>query len=80
MKGTFVGYRKSYKAYIIYVLGERHIEFNIDVKFHEYATFKCSKEIQCDSNMKNHETHMMEDPNFGSPHSIVERENPKESQ
>ena len=39
-KGTFVGYRKSFKAYEIYVPGERHIEVSQDVTFHEEDEFQ----------------------------------------
>ena len=47
--------------------------------FQEEVAFKRSKELQCDSNMVEHETLMMEDPDSSSPHSDVERENPEES-
>ena len=39
-KGTFVGYNETSKAFIIYVLGERHVEVSQDVTFHEEETFK----------------------------------------
>ena len=78
-KWNFVVYSKSSKAYRIYVPSERHIEVNKDVTFHEDVIFKRSKEIQCDSNMEEHETPMMEDLVYGSPHSDVERENLEES-
>ena len=40
MKGTFVGYIKSPKAYKIYVSSERHIEVIQDVTFHEEDAFQ----------------------------------------
>ena len=59
-KGTFFGYSESSKSYRIYVPGQIHIEVSRDVTFHEEASFKHSKEIQCDSDMEEHETPMME--------------------
>ena len=47
-KGTFVGYNETSKAFIIYVLGERHVEVNQDMTFQEEETFKQSKDIECD--------------------------------
>ena len=44
MKGTFVGYRNSSKAYRIYIKGH-HIEINRDVIFNESIAFKKSKEL-----------------------------------
>jgi hypothetical protein len=48
-KGIFVEYNETSKAYMIYVPGERHIEFSRDVSFHEEATFKHSIELQLDT-------------------------------
>jgi hypothetical protein len=44
-KGIFVGYSETFKAYIIYVPGQRYIEVSMDVTFHEEAAFKQSKEL-----------------------------------
>jgi hypothetical protein len=44
-KGIFVGYSETSKAYRIYVLSQRHIEVSRDVRFHEEAAFKHSKEL-----------------------------------
>ena len=63
-KGMLVGYSESSKTYKIYVLGERHIEVNWDVTFHEEVAFKRSKEIQYDINMEEHDTSMKKDPNL----------------
>ena len=78
-KGTFVCYRESSKAYIIYVSGERHVEVSITVKFNKEDAFMHTKEIHCDSHVEEHDTPMMEDPNFGSPHLDVEREKLEEN-
>ena len=56
--GNFAGYNESYKAYKIYVPGERHVEVNRDVLFHEKEKCKRSKEIQYDTNTKDHVTPM----------------------
>ena len=61
-KGTFFCYSESYKSYLIYVPGKRHIEISKDVPFHEEDAFKLSKELQYYTNMDSHETRMMEDP------------------
>ena len=42
-KGTFVRYSDTSKEFRIYVPGERHVEVNRDVTFHEEETFKWSK-------------------------------------
>jgi hypothetical protein len=42
--GTFVGYRKTSKAYKIYILGQRQIEVSRDVAFNEEIAFKRSRE------------------------------------
>ena len=73
-KGTFISYSKSSKSYRIYVPGERHIEFNGDVTFHEESTLKHSKDTQYDTDMEEHETPKMEDPYLGSSLSNVERQ------
>ena len=39
-KGTFVGYNESSKAYIIYILGSRHIEVSRDVTFEDEMAVK----------------------------------------
>ena len=74
-KGNFVGYNESSIAYMIYVLGERHIEVSRDVTFHEEAAFKRTKEIQYDTETQEHETPMMENPYIDSNPSDVQREN-----
>ena len=38
-KGVFVGYSDYSKAYRVYISGQRHIEVNRDVIFHEEAVF-----------------------------------------
>ena len=43
MKGTFVGYKNSSKAYRIYMRDGYHIELSYDVIFDESITFKKSK-------------------------------------
>lgn len=48
-KGIFVGYSESFKAYRIYVPGQRQIEVSRDVIFHEEAVFRKSKELQLES-------------------------------
>ena len=48
-KGGFFGYTKNFKAYKIYVPGQRKIEVSRDVTFHEEAAFKKSKELQQES-------------------------------
>jgi hypothetical protein len=48
-KGTFVGYNETSKAYRIYVPGQKFIEVNRDVTFHEEASFRHSKELPCDT-------------------------------
>ena len=67
-KGTFVGYSESSKAYRIYELGERHIELNRDVTFHEEATFNRLKQIPYDTDTEENETPMSDDPETNSPH------------
>ena len=54
-KGIFVGYSETSKAYRIYVPGQRHIEVNRDVTFHEEAAFCQFKELQFDTDMEEHE-------------------------
>jgi hypothetical protein len=44
-----VGYSETSKAYQIYVPGKKFIEVSRDVTFHEEATFRCSREIPCDT-------------------------------
>jgi hypothetical protein len=44
--GVFVGYSENSKAYKIYVPGQRQIEVNRDVTFHEETAFKKSRELQ----------------------------------
>jgi hypothetical protein len=64
-KGVFVGYSKNSKDYMIYVLGQRHIEVIRDVTFHEEDVFKKSIEIEKESeavhpaspSSKNEESH-----------------------
>jgi len=51
-KGIFMGYSETSKAYNIYIPGERHIEVSSDVSFHEYVSFKSSKELDLDTNME----------------------------
>eukprot|EP00253_Pinus_taeda_P032228 PITA_32228 len=48
MKGTFVGYNNSSKAYRIYMKDEHNIEVSHDVIFDESITFKKSKELSID--------------------------------
>ena len=48
MKGTFVGYNNSSKAYRIYIKGGHHIEVSHDVIFDESITFKKTKELFID--------------------------------
>ena len=51
-KGIFFGYNETSKAFIIYVLGERHVEVSWDVTFHEEETFNWSKEIEFDPEIR----------------------------
>jgi len=48
-KGIFVGYNETSKVYRIYVPGQRNIEVNMDVRFHEQVAFKHSKELTLDT-------------------------------
>lgn len=52
VKGIFVGYSNSSKAYIISMKDEHHIEVNCDVIFDGSITFKKSKELSIDSDDK----------------------------
>ena len=47
-KGIFVGYSDNSKAYSIYVAGQRYIEVNRDMIFHEEAVFRQTKELPKD--------------------------------
>ena len=49
MRGTFVGYNNSSKAYIIYIKEGNHISISQDVIFDESITFNKSKELPMDS-------------------------------
>ena len=60
-KGAFVGYSETSKEFRIYVPGERHVEVSEDVTFHGEATFKKSKEIECDPEIEEVEAHIYED-------------------
>ena len=55
-KETFVGYCKSSKAYRIYILGSRKIEFNPDVTFEEEMAIRKGRgsdmEIDDDEEMR----------------------------
>ena len=44
-KGIFVGYSDCSKAYRVYIPGQRYIEVNRDVIFHEEAVFRKTLEI-----------------------------------
>jgi hypothetical protein len=48
-KDTFVGYSETSKAYRIYVPGQKFIEVNGDVTFHEEVAFRRSREFLCDT-------------------------------
>lgn len=48
VKGTFVGYSNSCKAYRIYMKDGHHIEVSRDVIFYESIAFKKSKELSID--------------------------------
>ena len=45
-KGIFVGCCEGYKAFIIHIPGQHHIEINRDVTFDEDAALKKSKQCQ----------------------------------
>ncbi len=49
IKGIFVGYSLSSKAYRIYIKEGRHIEVSRDVIFDENQAYKRSKDIPIDS-------------------------------
>lgn len=49
IKGIFLGYNESSKAYKVYIPGQRKIEVSQDVTFHEEATLKKSKELQLET-------------------------------
>ena len=49
MKGTFIGYSNSSKAYRIYMIDGHHIEVSRDVIFDESIAFKKSNELSIDS-------------------------------
>ena len=72
-KGTFVGYSETSKAFRIYVPGERHVEVSRDVTFHEEATFKWSKELECDLETKEDKDRISEDHDDNSSPSHVQR-------
>ena len=44
-KGIFVGYTDCSKAYRVYIPGQRHIEVNRDVIFHEESVFRKELEL-----------------------------------
>jgi hypothetical protein len=69
-KGTFVGYSKISKAYKIYVPGQKFIEVNRDMTFHEEASFRRSIELSCDT--EEHEAPSLEPSD--SPLTDVQRE------
>ena len=50
MKGTFVGYNNSSKAYRTYIKEGHRIEVSRDVIFDESIAFKKSKDLLMDSN------------------------------
>ena len=54
-KGVFVGYSETSKAYQIYVPGQRFIEVNRDVTFHEEVAFRHSREIPLDAGLEEQE-------------------------
>jgi len=49
IKGIFVGYSESSKAYRVYIPAQRKIAVSRDVTFHEEATFRTSKELQLET-------------------------------
>ena len=55
-KGIFVVYSETSKAYRIYVPGQRFIEVNREVTFHEEVAFRCSREMSVDARMEEQET------------------------
>ena len=67
-----MGYSETYKAFKIYVLGERHIEVSRYVTFYEEATFKKSKELECE--IEGNESPISEDLDDDSSPSDVQRE------
>ena len=77
-KGTFVGYSETPKAFRIYVPGERHVEVSQDVTFHEEATFKWSKELECDPEIDEIEISTSENHENDPSPSEIQRENPIE--
>jgi hypothetical protein len=64
IKGTFVGYNESSKAYQIYIPGQRQIEVRRDVTFEEEIAFQRSKESQMET----------DNEKVPSPPSTVQRE------
>lgn len=75
IKGTFVGYNETSKAYQIYVLGQRQSDFSRDVTYDEDATFYRSREYHLDIDMDEHYApHDADDPVSNSPCSYVKRE------
>jgi hypothetical protein len=64
IKGTFVGYNESLKAYRIYILGQRQIEVSRDVIFEEEIAFRRSRESQME----------IDSETVPSPPSAVQRE------
>jgi len=72
-KGVFVGYCENFKAYRIYVLGQRQIEVCRDVTFHEEVTSKKSRELQQDL-----EAVQATSPSSKNEESNDQREEPRE--
>ena len=70
-KGTFVGYSETSKAFKIYLPCESHVEVSQDVTFHEEATFKQLKELECDPETKEVEAPISQDHDDDSSLSYV---------
>jgi hypothetical protein len=71
-KGTFMGYSETSKSYRIYIPGQKFIEVSRDVTFHEEASFRWARELQCDSKEQ-------EDLPLDSPYSPLPDEQREET-
>jgi hypothetical protein len=65
-KGTFVGYNTS-KVYMIYILGQCHIEANRDVTFDEEVAFRKSRKSHVEIDSEEQEAPKDKGTNTSSP-------------
>ena len=72
-KGIFVGYSETWKAYRIYIPGQRFIEVRRDVTFHEEVAFRRSREISIDAGLEEQEAPAVSDGSLDEPPSPKEQ-------